>query len=70
MGDKVIEIVYSEEKNIDQPYKNMKQPRQNKNRLYRHDKPNKPTTEGPHSPQFNSQQGPPLSSLSGPDLAK
>ncbi len=36
--------------------------RQNKNLLYRHDKPNEPTREGPlsfrlHSPQFHQSAG-------------
>jgi hypothetical protein len=44
-GDKVIEIVYGERKKyfvLDR----LKQPRQNKNLLYWHDKPNDPTKEG------------------------
>jgi hypothetical protein len=47
-GDKVIEIVYGERKKyfvLDR----LKQPRQNKNLLYWHDKPNDPTMEGPLS---------------------
>ncbi len=50
----------------------LEQPRQNKNLLYRHDKPNEPTKKGPLSfvlfestLNFNSEQGPPLSSISG-----
>ncbi len=47
-GNKGIEIEYGEEGNkivLGQ----LKQPRQNKNLLFRHDKPNEPTKKGPLS---------------------
>ncbi len=51
----------------------LEQPRQDKNLLYRHDKPYEPTKEGPLSfvlfesplPQFQQSAGPQLSSFSG-----
>jgi hypothetical protein len=43
-GDKLIEMVYGEEKNVLYLVA-YRQPRQNKNLLYRHDKPNGPTKE-------------------------
>ncbi len=45
-GDKWIEIVYSKENNI---FGRLKQPRQDKNLLYRHEEPSEPTKEGPLS---------------------
>ncbi len=72
-GYKGSEIEYDEEKKY-LVLCRLKQPRQNKNLLYRHDEPNKPTKEGPpfhlysvspHSPQFqHSQHGPSLSIVS------
>jgi hypothetical protein len=47
-GDKSIEIVYDEEKKFVLGL--LKQPKKNKNLLYKHDKPNEPTKEG--SPSF------------------
>jgi hypothetical protein len=44
-GDKKLKYLYDEEKNIC----TVEQPRQNKNLWYRHEKPNKPTKEGPIS---------------------
>ncbi len=70
-GDKGIEIVYDEEKIVCPG-----QPRQNKNLLYRHDKPYEPNKKEPLSfvlleSHFTlvttSQQGPPLSSVSDGD---
>jgi hypothetical protein len=51
----------------------LEQPRQDKNLLYRHDKPsNQPRMDTFHlyssSPHFKTQPGPPLSSLSGQNL--
>ncbi len=43
-GDKGIEIVYGGEKYF--VMSRIEQPKQNKNLLYRHDKPNEPTKEG------------------------
>jgi hypothetical protein len=45
-GDKIIEIVYGEENYF---VLGPEQPRKNKNLLNQHDKPNKPTKEGPFS---------------------
>jgi hypothetical protein len=65
VGDKGTEIVYSEEKNILYCVEKS---------LYRHDKPNEPTKEGPlsfvlfESPSqlsVHRQQWPPLSGISG-----
>jgi hypothetical protein len=58
-GQKKIEIVYDKEKCF--VLGRLEQPRQNKNLLYWHDKPNKPAKKGPlsfalfksHSPQLN-----------------
>jgi hypothetical protein len=47
-GDKIIEKVYGEEKKCF-VLGRLEQPRQNKNILYRHDKPNEPTKEKPLS---------------------
>ncbi len=47
-GDKRIEIVYGEGKEYFVPGR-LEQPRQNKNLLYWHDRPNEPTKEGPLS---------------------
>ncbi len=66
-GDKGIEKVYSEEKNF--VIKRLDQPRQNKNLLYRHDKPkNQPRKNpshmyslSPHQPQFQQSAGATLS---------
>ncbi len=62
--DKLIEIVYGEEK-IFCTIGRLEQPRQNKNLLYLHGKPNAPTKEGPfylyslspHFPQFQQLAG-------------
>jgi hypothetical protein len=71
-ADKGTEIMYGEEKKYFE-LGQLEQPRQNKNLLYRHDKPNRPSKEGPFSfvlfetpqfQQFNSQRGPPLSRIS------
>jgi hypothetical protein len=45
-GDKGIKIVFGEDKNI-LYWAELEQPRQNKNLLYQHNKPNEPTKEGP-----------------------
>jgi hypothetical protein len=47
MGDKGIVIVYGEERYF--VLGRLEQQRQNKNLLYRHDKPNEPTMDGPLS---------------------
>ncbi len=71
-GDKGIEIVYDEEKKY-LLLGRLEQPRQNKNLLYLHDKPNEPTKRdlfhlsslSPHSPSVSTvSRGHPLSSLS------
>ncbi len=70
IGNKRIEIVYYEEKIF---CTSLLQPRQNKNLLYRHDKPNERTKKdpfhmsslSPQSPQFQqSARATPLYSLS------
>jgi hypothetical protein len=48
-GDKGIEIVCGEVKKKYFVLGRLEQPKQNKNLSYRHDKPNRPTKEGPLS---------------------
>jgi hypothetical protein len=66
-ADKGIEILYGEEKDI-LYWAELEQPSQNKNLLYRHDKPKEPIKKGrkdpfqwsslsPHSPQFQQSEG-------------
>jgi hypothetical protein len=62
--------VYGEEKNI-LYWGRLEKPRQNKNLLYRHDKPSEPIKEGPlsfvlfesPSPQYQQSAGAPFSTI-------